>query len=110
MPKDIEHAEVASIISGYRVTLTYDLYTGADNGGALLVPAKDYVLNSFCPLANEHPFRDTFSALLNSENPVFLAEGGNAWIWPEARLSKRRYPNDEVLSDVWLRGWRILRS
>jgi hypothetical protein len=38
--KDIEH-EVAPIISGHRVTLTYDLYTEADDNGALLVAVKD---------------------------------------------------------------------
>ena len=41
-PKDIEY--VALIISGHRVKLTYGFYTKADDGGALLVPAKDHEL------------------------------------------------------------------
>ncbi len=44
--KDVEH-EVTPIISGHRVTLTYDLYTEVDDGGALLVPANDQILDPF---------------------------------------------------------------
>jgi hypothetical protein len=58
--KDVEH-EVAPITSGYRVTLTYDLYAESDD-------------ESIPPLANERAFHDVFAALL--ENREFLADGG----------------------------------
>ena len=91
--KDVEH-EVTPIISGHRVTLTYDLYTEVDDGGALLVPANDQILDPFCPLANERAFHDAFSALL--ENPEFLPEGGTLGFG-----LRHVYPNDEKLSDIY---------
>ncbi|KAF8464538.1 hypothetical protein DFH94DRAFT_395841 [Russula ochroleuca] len=68
---DIEH-EVAPVISGHCITLTYNLYF--DDGGP--VSANDAVSEHLTPLrlANEDAFRDAFLALL--ENPEFLAEGG----------------------------------
>src|SRR5260221_6226285 len=71
--KDIEH-EVAPIISGYRVTLTYNLYAEADDGSALQASAKDRALNTFCPLANAHAFRNALSALI--DNPERMADCG----------------------------------
>jgi hypothetical protein len=50
-------------------------------------------LNPFWPLANEHPFRDALSVLL--ENPEFLAEDGKLGFGP--RLV---YPTDEELSNI----------
>jgi hypothetical protein len=60
---DIEH-EVAPVISGHRITLTYNLY--ADDN----VPRKD--VHPTPP--NEVAFRNVFKALL--ENPEFMARGG----------------------------------
>jgi hypothetical protein len=34
-------APITGILSGHRITPTYDLYIEADDDGALLVPAKD---------------------------------------------------------------------
>jgi hypothetical protein len=56
---DIEH-EIAPVISGHRVTLTYNLYLDDDG------PVSES--------ANEGAFREAFEALL--ENPEFLADGG----------------------------------
>jgi hypothetical protein len=69
---DIEH-EVAQVISGHRVTLTYNLYFGdggrtVSSGGA----AKEHL--SLSPAVNENAFRETLQALL--ENPEFLPDGG----------------------------------
>jgi hypothetical protein len=68
---DIEH-EVAPVISGHRVTLTYNLYF--DDGGP--VSANDAVSWHLTPpqLVNEGAFYEAFTAQL--ENPEFLAEGG----------------------------------
>jgi hypothetical protein len=51
-------------------------------------------LNPFCPLANEHAFRNAFSTLL--ENPEFLAEGGTLGFG-----QRHVYPNDEELSNIY---------
>ncbi|KAI0300615.1 hypothetical protein B0F90DRAFT_1925707 [Multifurca ochricompacta] len=67
---DIEH-EVAPVISGHRVTLTYNLYF--DDFGT----AKDSTSEgSSYPLlaVNDRAFRMTLEGLL--ENPEFLADGG----------------------------------
>jgi hypothetical protein len=68
---DIEH-EVTPVISGHRITLTYNLYF--DDGGP--VSAKDTVSKHLTPpsLPNEGTFCEAFNALL--ENPEFLADGG----------------------------------
>ena len=66
---DIEH-EVAPVISGYHVTLTYNLYF--DGGGPVKDPVTDHL---YTPQGtNEQAFSEAFEALL--ENPEFLAEGG----------------------------------
>lgn len=57
--KDIEY-DVAHIISGHPITLTYDLYTEVEDSRALLVPTKDQVLDPFFPVANEHAFATPF--------------------------------------------------
>ena len=59
---DIEH-EVTPVVSGHRVTLTYNLYFDDD-----AVPEPAFVS------ANEQRFRSAFQALL--ENPKFLPDGG----------------------------------
>jgi hypothetical protein len=68
---DIEH-EVAPVISGHRITLTYNLYF--DDGGP--VSTSDAVSKHLTPpkLANEDAIHKAFVALL--ENPDFLEEGG----------------------------------
>ena len=68
---DIEH-EVAPVISGHRVTLTYNLYF--DDGGPVF--ANDAVSEQFTPpqLGNEGAFREAFTALLESSE--FMAGGG----------------------------------
>jgi hypothetical protein len=68
---DIEH-EVTPVISGHRITLTYNLYF--DDGGP--VSANDATSEHLTPppLPNEGAFREAFKALL--ENPEFLADGG----------------------------------
>ena len=69
---DVEH-EVAPVISGHRVTLTYNLYfDNVDRPG----PSKDSVSEhaSLSPAVNKNAFRESFQATL--ENPEFLAYGG----------------------------------
>jgi hypothetical protein len=69
--KDVEH-EVAPVISGHRVTLTYDLYAENDDGP---VSTKvQQASESIPPLANERTFHDAFAALL--ENREFMADEG----------------------------------
>jgi len=69
---DVEH-EVTQVISGHRVTLTYNLYFG-DGGrtGSSKDAVSEYL--SLPPAVNEKAFRETFQALL--ENPEFLPDGG----------------------------------
>lgn len=69
---DVEH-EVTPVVSGHRVTLTYNLYFG-DSGRT--DSSKDAVSEylSLPPAANDKPFREAFRALL--ENPEFLPDGG----------------------------------
>ena len=67
---DVEH-EVAPVISGHRVTLTYNLYF--NNGpGSSKDSASEHL--SLPPTVNENAFRESFQGLL--ENPEFLAYGG----------------------------------
>ena len=70
---DIEH-EVAPVISGHRITLTYNLYF--DDISANDAPASKHL--TLQP-TNERLFREAFAALL--ENPEFLAEGGTLAFW-----------------------------
>jgi hypothetical protein len=69
---DIEH-EVTPVISGHRVTLTYNLYFN-DIGPttASEVSVSQPLLST--QAANERTFHETFEALL--QNPEFLADGG----------------------------------
>ena len=70
---DIEH-EVAPVISGHRITLTYNLYFD-DDGPAF---ANDTVSGHLSPpltrASNENVFREAFNSLL--ANPEFLGDGG----------------------------------
>jgi hypothetical protein len=72
---DIEH-EVAPVISGHRITLTYNLYFD-DDGSAF---ADDTVSERLSPsllrtrASNEDAFREAFTSLL--VNPEFLGDGG----------------------------------
>jgi hypothetical protein len=70
---DIEH-EVAPVISGHRITLTYNLYF--DDDGPFF--ANDSVLGHLSPpltrASNENLFREAFNSLL--ANPEFLGDGG----------------------------------
>src|SRR6267154_5511342 len=70
---DIEH-EVAPVISGHRITLTYNLYF--DDDGPLF--ANDTVSEHLSPpltrASNEDAFCEAFNSLL--ANPEFLADGG----------------------------------
>jgi hypothetical protein len=68
---DIEH-EVVPVTSGYRVTLTYNLFFDDHKR----VSAKDLVLEppSTPQDENERIFRSSFGALL--KNPEFLPDGG----------------------------------
>jgi hypothetical protein len=68
---DIEH-EVLPVMSGHRVTLTYNLYFDDDERAS----AKDLVLElpSVPQEENERSFRLAFKALL--ENSEFLPDGG----------------------------------
>jgi hypothetical protein len=65
---DIEH-EVAPVISGYRITLTYNLYFDDDGP----VSANDTHLTHPQP-ENEGAFPEVFKGLL--EDPEFLPDGG----------------------------------
>ena len=65
---DIEH-EVTPVISGHRVTLTYNLYFGDDEN----VPENNVVSEHITPTNND-TFREAFTTLL--KNPEFLADGG----------------------------------
>jgi len=69
---DVEH-EVAPVISGHRVTLTYNLYFDNGDGPG---SSKDAVSErlSLPPAVNKSSFRESFQGML--ENPEFLAYGG----------------------------------
>jgi hypothetical protein len=70
---DIEH-EVTPVISGHRVTLTYNLYFDDDGP----VSANDTVSEHLSPpltrASNEDAFREAFNSLL--ANPKFPGDGG----------------------------------
>ena len=90
---DIEH-EFTPVISGHRVTLTYNLYF-EDVG---LVSAKDAVPEHISP-PNKGAFQEAFQALL--ENPEFMADGGTL-----AFGLRHVYPINETLRPVY----RILKG
>ena len=68
---DVEH-EVAPVISGHRVTLTYNLYFDNGRGPSSKDPVSEHL--SLPRTANENAFREAFQGLL--ENPEFLPQGG----------------------------------
>jgi hypothetical protein len=65
---DIEH-EVTPVISGHRVTLTYNLYFEDDGDDS-----ASNAVSEPPSLPNKDEFREAFTTLL--ENPEFLADGG----------------------------------
>ncbi|KAH9849459.1 hypothetical protein C2E23DRAFT_888184 [Lenzites betulinus] len=66
---DVEH-EVMPVQSGYRVTITYNLYSVEEK------TAETTTVPAAFPLpTNEDSFRETFRGLLNDQ--TFLPEGGN---------------------------------
>ena len=74
---DVEH-EVTPVVSGHRVTLTYNLYFDDDDGrkpapagGLISEPAASVPAQV---MASEQGFRSAFQVLL--ENPQFLPDGG----------------------------------
>jgi hypothetical protein len=68
---DVEH-EVAHVVSGHRVTLTYNLYFDEGVSSNSKGAAAEHL--SLPPAVYESAFRETFRALL--ENPEFLPNGG----------------------------------
>jgi hypothetical protein len=68
---DVEH-EVGHVISGHRVTLTYNLYFGKGVSSNSEDAASEHL--SLPPAVYQNRFRETFQALL--ENPEFLPNGG----------------------------------
>jgi hypothetical protein len=82
---DIEH-EVTQMISGHRVTLTFNLYFDGDE----LTSAKDL----YPQPANKGAFRETFRGLL--ENPEFMADGGTLGFG-----LRHVYPIENDLSHVY---------
>jgi hypothetical protein len=69
---DVEH-EVAPVVSGHRVTLTYNLYFD-DIIDTVSSPDVDTEKVSLPQITNEHSFHEMFQTLL--ENPEFLTDGG----------------------------------
>ena len=68
---DVEH-EVASVTSGHRVTLTYNLYFGDGGDLSSKEPVSEHL--SHPPAVNKNAFCGAFQRLL--ENPEFLPYGG----------------------------------
>lgn len=73
---DVEH-EVTPVTSGYRVTLTYNLYVGDIKINSGESQPGVAARTSLAPVmsSGEQLFRSTFEDLLN--NPEFLPEGGS---------------------------------
>ncbi len=70
---DIEH-EVAPVVSGHRITLTYNLYFDDDGPISANDTASDNRSPPLARASNEHSFREAFNSLL--ANPEFLEDGG----------------------------------
>ncbi|KAI0302516.1 hypothetical protein BC826DRAFT_1101412 [Russula brevipes] len=66
---DVEH-EVAPVVSGHRITLTYNLHFDDDEPAPMTAPEPAPLVQA----ANERSICAAFEALL--ENPEFLADGG----------------------------------
>jgi len=66
---DVEH-EVAPVVSGHRITLTYNLHFDDDEPAPVTAPEPAPLVQA----ANERSICAAFEALL--ENPEFLPEGG----------------------------------
>ena len=91
---DIEH-EVAPVISGHRITLTYNLYFD-DDGGPVSEnnAASNHLIPPELQLPNQEGFREAFKALLG--NPEFMADGGTL-----AFGLRHVYPIKESLKHVY---------
>ena len=86
---DVEH-EVAPVISGHRVTLTYYLYFDNGREPSSKGPASEH--RSLSRAVNENAFREAFQGQL--ENPEFLPQGGTLafglrHIYPIDRWNRR---------------------
>ena len=70
---DIEH-EVAPVISGHRITLTYNLYFDDDGPAVANDTVPEHISPPLTRASNEDAFREAFKSLL--ANPEFLGDGG----------------------------------
>jgi hypothetical protein len=70
---DIEH-EVAPVVSGHRITLTYNLYFDDDGPVSTNDAVSGHLSSRLTWASNVHPFREAFNSLL--ANPEFLGDGG----------------------------------
>jgi hypothetical protein len=84
---DVEH-EVMPVTSGYRVTLTYNLYRDVD------APAQGLAEDPSSALTHGRAFRESFEGLL--ENPEFLPYGGTL-----AFGLRHSYPIEEYIDHVY---------
>jgi hypothetical protein len=103
---DVEH-EVMPVISGHRVTLTYNLYRDVDDSTS----ARDSAEDPFSLLAYERAFRESLQALL--ENPEFLAYGGTLGFglrhsYPVERDIKHVYSLLKASDAIVYRSLRVL--
>lgn len=90
---DVEH-EVLPVQSGYRVTVTYNLYYAED--ATALPPAQPVP-------TNEHTFKSKMQALL--DDPTFMPEGGNLMFslrhqYPMSTTPKKDTEAREALKNV----------
>ncbi|KAI0629944.1 hypothetical protein C8Q77DRAFT_1035297, partial [Trametes polyzona] len=94
---DVEH-EVLPVLTGHRVTVTYNLYYVENTVGDAAAPTMPR------PIApNEASFRETLQRLL--DDPVFLPTGGNLMIplrheYPLATASENTNESRKALQDV----------
>jgi hypothetical protein len=70
---DIEH-EVTPVISGHRITLTYNLYFDDDGPVSANDIVSEHLSLPLTRASNEDAFREAFNSLL--ANPKFLGDGG----------------------------------
>ncbi|KAI0334263.1 hypothetical protein GY45DRAFT_1334446 [Cubamyces sp. BRFM 1775] len=92
---DVEH-EVLPVRSGYRVTVTYNLYYEQDSASA---SSSGSLVPRSVPM-NEQTFRSTFRTLL--DDPTFLPTGGNLLFTflHQYPLPKGRKASKAALKDV----------
>src|SRR5258708_5128997 len=70
---DMEH-EVTPVVSGHRITLTYNLYFDDDGPVSANDAVSGHLSSPLIRASNAHPFREAFDSLL--ANPEFLGDGG----------------------------------